>query len=204
MPHSEEHRPTAGVAPTTASRPSAGSTLSQSTSSQSAIPASSFASSTGTAPTLTLEATLQAYSNDTLAALEAVIQERNSLHAQNSQLWKLFEKQRSMYNTANRELEKLRSAANIGLSSTSNSSNTSKVNGSTISGQEGASGPSTSKKPDRPERAEERREKPSRTNSEEQRKFPLYLRVMGHICLHLPLLGRSAIIIMASVFVFIS
>ena len=171
MPHSEEHRPAAGVAPATASRPSAGSTLSQSTSSQSAIPASSFASSTGTVPTLTLEATLQTHSNDTLAALEAVIQERNSLHAQNSQLWKLFEKQRSMYNVANRELEKLKSAANIGPSATSNSSNTSsKVNG-IISGQEGVSGPSTGKKPDRPERAEERREKLSRTNSEEQRKF---------------------------------
>lgn len=168
MPHGEEQRPVAGVAPATASRPSTNSSLSQSTSSQAAIPPSSSASSTTTAPTLTLDATLQAYSNDTRAALEAVIQERNSLYTQNAQLWKRIEKQRSMYNAANRELEKLKLAPNIGPSAAPNAG--AKVNG-TVSGQEGASGPVTSKKPDRPERAEERREKLSRTNSEEQRKF---------------------------------
>jgi hypothetical protein len=172
MPHGEEQRPVAGVAPATALRPSASNSLSQSTSSQPPIPASSSVSSTSTAPTLTLEATLQAYSNDKLAALEAVIQERNQLYAQNAQLWKRFEKERSMYNAANRELEKLKLSPNIGPSATSNTGNTGvKVNGSAVPVQEGAPGLSTSRKPDRPERAEERREKLSSTNSEEQRKF---------------------------------
>lgn len=169
MPHSEEQRQAAGLAASAASRPSGTGGLSQSTSSQSAIAMSSSSSSTATAPTLTLETTLQAYSNDPLTALEAVIQERNSLHAQNAQLWKLIEKQRSMYNAANRELEKMKLAANIGsVNPTGPSSTSVKPNGNTATGQEGSS---SSKRPDRPERAEERRGKLSRTNSEEKRKF---------------------------------
>ena len=47
-------------------------------------------------------------SNPTLAALEAAVNERNSLSAQNTQLWKLIEKQRSGYNHVMKELERLR------------------------------------------------------------------------------------------------
>lgn len=78
-------------------------------------PAPASSSSSGSAvPTnqlLTLEALLAANAgsaNPTLAALEAALGERNSLSAQNTQLWKLIEKQRSGYNHVMKELERLR------------------------------------------------------------------------------------------------
>ncbi|KAI0741463.1 hypothetical protein C8Q80DRAFT_1221534 [Daedaleopsis nitida] len=43
-----------------------------------------------------------------LSALEAAVNERNTLSAQNTQLWKLIEKQRSGYNHIMKELERLR------------------------------------------------------------------------------------------------
>ncbi|KAI0641875.1 hypothetical protein C8Q79DRAFT_259537 [Trametes meyenii] len=46
--------------------------------------------------------------NPPLAALEAAVAERNSLSAQNTQLWKLIEKQRSGYNHIMKELERMR------------------------------------------------------------------------------------------------
>jgi len=56
----------------------------------------------------TLLATHSSASNPTLAALETAIQERNTLSAQNAQLWKLIEKQRSGYNQILKELERVR------------------------------------------------------------------------------------------------
>ena len=44
-----------------------------------------------------------------MAALEQVISERNVLSSQNSQLWKLVEKQRSGYSQILKELERVRS-----------------------------------------------------------------------------------------------
>jgi RalA-binding protein 1 len=43
-----------------------------------------------------------------LAALEQAINERNTLSAQNAQLWKLIEKQRAGYNKILKELERIR------------------------------------------------------------------------------------------------
>jgi RalA-binding protein 1 len=43
-----------------------------------------------------------------MAALEAILQERNTLASQNAQLWKLIEKQRSGYNQILKELERVR------------------------------------------------------------------------------------------------
>jgi RalA-binding protein 1 len=56
------------------------------------------------------------------AALEQAINERNTLSAQNAQLWKLIEKQRAGYNQILKELERVRSErdtvkARLGLSS---------------------------------------------------------------------------------------
>ncbi|RDX39529.1 hypothetical protein OH76DRAFT_1327868, partial [Lentinus brumalis] len=46
--------------------------------------------------------------NPMLAALESAVSERNNLSSQNTQLWKLVEKQRSGYNHIMKELERLR------------------------------------------------------------------------------------------------
>ncbi|KAI0675456.1 hypothetical protein C8Q78DRAFT_1074473 [Trametes maxima] len=60
---------------------------------------------------LAVDGLLAAYAgapNPPLAALEAAVAERNSLSAQNTQLWKLIEKQRSGYNHIMKELERMR------------------------------------------------------------------------------------------------
>ncbi|KIY52893.1 RhoGAP-domain-containing protein, partial [Fistulina hepatica ATCC 64428] len=60
---------------------------------------------------VTLESLLAANANSqdpTLAALEQAINERNLLSSQNSQLWKLVEKQRSAYNKMVDELKRVR------------------------------------------------------------------------------------------------
>ncbi|KAI0819635.1 hypothetical protein BC628DRAFT_1413565 [Trametes gibbosa] len=60
---------------------------------------------------LTLEGLLAAHAatpNPPLAALDAAVNDRNSLSAQNTQLWKLIEKQRSGYNHIMKELERMR------------------------------------------------------------------------------------------------
>ena len=59
-----------------------------------------------------------------LAALEQAISERNNLSAQNSQLWKLIEKQRAGYNHILKELERIRGErdaykAKLGISNSS-------------------------------------------------------------------------------------
>jgi len=61
---------------------------------------------------LTLAGVLSSYTstpNPPMAALEQVISERNVLSSQNSQLWKLVEKQRSGYSQILKELERVRS-----------------------------------------------------------------------------------------------
>ena len=57
---------------------------------------------------LTVEGLLASHANSSSAALEAAVTERNTLSAQNTQLWKLIEKQRSGYNHIMKELERLR------------------------------------------------------------------------------------------------
>jgi RalA-binding protein 1 len=46
--------------------------------------------------------------NPTHAALEQAVQERNALSAQNSQLWKLIERQRAAYNTLLKDIDRIR------------------------------------------------------------------------------------------------
>jgi RalA-binding protein 1 len=61
---------------------------------------------------LTLAGVLSSYisnPNPPMAALDQVISERNTLSSQNSQLWKLVEKQRSGYSQILKELERVRS-----------------------------------------------------------------------------------------------
>jgi len=61
---------------------------------------------------LTLAGVLSSYTstpNPPMAALEQVVSERNVLSSQNSQLWKLVEKQRSGYSQMLKELERVRS-----------------------------------------------------------------------------------------------
>lgn len=60
---------------------------------------------------ITVDALLRAHAADsspTLAALEHVTADRNTLAAQNSQLWKLIEKQRQGYQQIIKELERVR------------------------------------------------------------------------------------------------
>jgi RalA-binding protein 1 len=78
--------------------------------SASALPQLPASSSTSSQP-LAADALLRAHSaaqDPKLAALEQAISERNSLSAQNSQLWKLIEKQRAGYNQLIKELERIR------------------------------------------------------------------------------------------------
>jgi len=73
-------------------------------------PASTGGGSGGAA--LTLAGVLSSHTstpNPPMAALEQVISERNVLSSQNSQLWKLVEKQRSGYSQILKELERVRS-----------------------------------------------------------------------------------------------
>lgn len=87
----------------------------QTSSSSSSIPsAASLVSSTATNPTtqpIALDALLAQHAdapNPTLAALEQALSERNVFSGQNTQLWKLIEKQRSGYNQVLKELERIR------------------------------------------------------------------------------------------------
>ncbi|KAJ7126609.1 hypothetical protein C8R43DRAFT_829556, partial [Mycena crocata] len=64
------------------------------------------------AAALTLDALLNAHASSQdpkLAALEQAVAERNTLSSQNTQLWKLIEKQRAGYNQILKELERVRS-----------------------------------------------------------------------------------------------
>ena len=69
-------------------------------------------SGVGSDTVLTLAGVLSSYTstpNPPMAALDQVISERNVLSSQNSQLWKLVEKQRSGYSQILKELERVRS-----------------------------------------------------------------------------------------------
>jgi RalA-binding protein 1 len=93
--------------------PTASSSSQFSTPSRSApISTSSSSSSTGaTYQPLTVASLLDAHANTpspALAALEQAVSERNMLSSQNAQLWKLIEKQRSGYNSASKDNERLR------------------------------------------------------------------------------------------------
>ncbi|TFK71624.1 RhoGAP-domain-containing protein [Pluteus cervinus] len=62
-------------------------------------------------PTITIESLLKAHvasQDPTLAALEQAVGERNTLSAQNAQLWKLIEKQRAAYTQILKDLERVR------------------------------------------------------------------------------------------------
>ena len=84
-------------------------------------------SSSSSPQLLAADALLSAHSaahDPKLAALEQAISERNSLSAQNSQLWKLIEKQRAGYNQLLKELERIRAErdaykAKLGISNSS-------------------------------------------------------------------------------------
>jgi len=58
--------------------------------------------------TLTIEAALSNANGDVNRALENVLNERNMLSSQNTQLWKLIEKQRAVHGSAIKELERVR------------------------------------------------------------------------------------------------
>ncbi|KAI0763764.1 hypothetical protein BD413DRAFT_483510 [Trametes elegans] len=90
---------------------SASNSLSNSQSSLQPNPASAQNPAVPTTQPLTIEGLLAAHAhtpNPPLAALDAAVGERNSLSAQNTQLWKLIEKQRSGYNHIMKELERMR------------------------------------------------------------------------------------------------
>ncbi|KDQ61611.1 hypothetical protein JAAARDRAFT_31077 [Jaapia argillacea MUCL 33604] len=73
--------------------------------------AGSSSSPTPPAAPITLEAALAAHAaapSPSMAALEQMVSERNVLSSQNTQLWKLIEKQRSGYNQVLKELERVR------------------------------------------------------------------------------------------------
>ncbi|KIJ62055.1 hypothetical protein HYDPIDRAFT_95330 [Hydnomerulius pinastri MD-312] len=65
---------------------------------------------------ITLEALLTQHAgapNPTLAALDQALSERNVFSTQNTQLWKLIEKQRSGYNQVLKELERIRAERDV-------------------------------------------------------------------------------------------
>ncbi|KAF9268963.1 RhoGAP-domain-containing protein [Marasmius fiardii PR-910] len=81
------------------------------TTSSTSSSSTSASSSTLPAAPLTVEGLLSLYSsspNPHVAALDQAISERNLLSSQNSQLWKLIEKQRAGYNQILKELERVR------------------------------------------------------------------------------------------------
>jgi RalA-binding protein 1 len=80
-------------------------------SSSSALPSSSTATSLSQSQPVSSHALLrlhEATPDPKLAALEQAVNERNVLAAQNTQLWKLIEKQRSGYNQILKELDRIR------------------------------------------------------------------------------------------------
>lgn len=57
---------------------------------------------------VSMQAALTSANGDPLVALETILGERNTLSAQNSQLWKIIEKQRGMYNNLHKELDRVK------------------------------------------------------------------------------------------------
>ncbi|KIK81295.1 hypothetical protein PAXRUDRAFT_832952 [Paxillus rubicundulus Ve08.2h10] len=89
------------------------------TSSSTSSLAASTSMNSATNPTvrpITLEALLSLHANapnPTLAALEQALSERNAFSVQNTQLWKLIEKQRSGYNQVLKDLERIRAERDV-------------------------------------------------------------------------------------------
>lgn len=79
-----------------------------SSSAMSPNPGSSSASSTAPITAESLLNANAAASNPPLAALDAAVSDRNSLAAQNTQLWKLIEKQRTAYGQIIKEMDRVR------------------------------------------------------------------------------------------------
>ncbi|KAJ7026298.1 hypothetical protein C8F04DRAFT_1190623 [Mycena alexandri] len=85
-------------------------TLTSSSASSASFPAN-VSSPAAPAAALSLDALLAAHAtapDSKLAALDQAVNERNTLSSQNSQLWKLIEKQRTGYNQILKELERVR------------------------------------------------------------------------------------------------
>ena len=59
--------------------------------------------------TLSLDSVLSAANGDPMVALETLLTERNNLHQQNAQLWKLMEKSRAGYANSLKDLDRIRS-----------------------------------------------------------------------------------------------
>lgn len=96
-------------------QPSPGPSLRQTATSSASNSVTSLPFSTSPSPsspqTITVDALLKQFatsSDPKSAALDQAVADRNVLSAQNSQLWKLIEKQRTGYNQILKELERIR------------------------------------------------------------------------------------------------
>lgn len=144
-PDSEYSNPASG------SRSHSGATGSGSSSSTSAVrnqAANGTNSQTASSP-ITIDSALKSANGDPLTALDMVLAERNMLSTQNASLWKLVEKQKSLFNSAQKELDKVKAERDKALA---------KSNDPPVTSQ-------TSQK-----------QNPKRGNSDEQREFlpPIY------------------------------
>lgn len=100
---------------------------------------------------ISLQAALTAANGDPRLALETILGERNTLSSQNSQLWKIIEKQRGMYNSLHKELDRVKAERDRLQSRSSSESSTKRPSG----------GDSTSKKQVTRSQSEDRRESQS-------------------------------------------
>lgn len=133
--------------------PQSRTTSSSSTTPPTVVPSTSSSSAKPTAAPITLAALLSQHAsapNPHAAALEQALNERNQLSSQNSQLWKLIEKQRSGYNQMLKELERvraerdaLRGKANGTSSSSKEKALKNSVSSSAMSGSTGPNGSSS-------------------------------------------------------------
>lgn len=114
------------------------------------IPSSSSSNVKPTAAPIDLSSLLAAHAsapNPHAAALDQALSERNQLSSQNSQLWKLIEKQRSGYNQMLKELERVRAERDSLRSRVNSGSQTREkvlkpsVSNSAMSASSGANGP---------------------------------------------------------------
>ena len=97
---------------------------------------------------VSLQAALDSVQGNPLVALETILGERNTLSSQNSQLWKIIEKQRGMYNSLHKELDRVK-ADRDRLQSKSSTD---------LSSKRAAAGDSTSRKQITRSQSEDRRE----------------------------------------------
>ena len=97
---------------------------------------------------VSMQAALTAANGNLHLALETILNERNTLSSQNSQLWKIIEKQRGMYNSLHKELDRVKAERDRLQSRPSGESSTKRPSG----------GDSTSKKQVIRSQSEDRRE----------------------------------------------